>query len=233
MFNHRRRTVAQVLAIAATPVLALAQSGATPPSEAPPEIKAPEATPPQATAKTVRELEAKTGLPIGWGAPAVGLKNAKGETVELAELYTLGPTVVAFYRGGWCPFCSRQLTDWQEYAQDFEDAGVNVVFITPESVENVNGSIEKTETTFTVLSDSDQQAAQLFNVIFALDAKTRNAYKGYGIDLQAWNANAQWKLPVPGVFLIDTEGVVRWQSIDENYKVRVDPETVLEAVAEL
>jgi len=181
----------------------------------------------------VKNLDAKTGLPVGWRAPEVELKNAEGEVVNLRELYAEGPTVVAFYRGGWCPFCNQQLQEWQGYADDFEDAGLNVVFITPESVENVNGSIEKTDTTFTVLSDSEQEAAQLFNVIFRLDAKTRKAYKGYGIDLGAWNANAEWKLPVPGVFLIDTEGVVRWQVIDENYKVRVDPEAALEAAAEL
>lgn len=219
MLTSHRRTLAGILAILSTPMLAMAQ----------PEVSAP----PQATAETVKNLEAKTGLPVGWLAPAVELKNAEGETVKLSELYAEGPTVVAFYRGGWCPFCNRQLKDWQDYAQEFEDAGLNIVFITPESVENVNGSIEKTETTYTVLSDSEQQAAKLFNVIFSLDAKTRNTYKGYGIDLEAWNANAEWKLPVPGVFLIDTEGVVRWQKVDENYKVRVDPEAVLEAAAEL
>lgn len=219
MFSPNRRTLAGVLAVVSTPLLALAQ----------PEV----AAPPTATAETVKNLEAKTGLPIGWTAPAVELKNAEGETVKLSEIYAEGPTIVAFYRGGWCPFCNRQLQDWQDYAQDFKDAGLNIIFITPESVENVNGSIEKTETTFTVLSDSDQQAAQLFNVIFTLDAKTRNTYKGYGIDLGAWNANAEWKLPVPGVFLIDTDGVVRWQVIDENYKVRVAPEVVLEAAADL
>lgn len=189
--------------------------------------------PQTATVSSVKELDARTGLPVGWTAPEVELKNAEGETVQLEDLYAEGPTVVAFYRGGWCPFCSRQLTEWQDYSSEFEEAGVNVVFITPESVENVNGSIEKTETTYSVLSDSKLKAAKLFNVFFSVDTQTQQRYKGFGIDLKAWNASKKWQLPVPGVFLIDSDGVVQWQSVNEDYKVRVDPETVLEAIAAL
>ena len=189
--------------------------------------------PQTATEKTVKQLDAKTGIPVGWTAPNVELKNAEGETVKLNEIYAQGPTVVAFYRGGWCPFCNQQLREWQDYASDFEEAGVNVFFITPESVENVNGSIEKTETTYSVLSDSEHEAAELFNVIFRVDGKTQQRYKGFGVDLKAWNASKKWKLPVPGVFLIDTDGVVRWRDVNEDYRVRVDPELVLEAIEAL
>ncbi|MFG0306991.1 MAG: peroxiredoxin-like family protein [Phycisphaerales bacterium JB040] len=219
MITTRKNFLAACAAVLCTSGLAVAQDEMSEPVTA--------------TAATVKNLEPKTGLPVGWIAPGVELKDKDGKAVKLSELYAKGPTVVAFYRGGWCPFCVRQLRDWREYESEFEAAGVNLVFITPEAVENVASSVEKTETPYTVLSDTEQKAASLFNVIFQLDDQTRQRYKGYGIDLNAWNANSEWSLPVPGVFVIDTEGAVRWTYINENYQERADVEEVLEAAAAL
>ena len=51
--------------------------------------------------------------------------------------------------------------------------------------------------------------------------------------MEAWNANAEWSLPVPGVFVIDTDGVVRWSYVNENYQERADVEEVLEVASGL
>ena len=42
------------------------------------------------------------------------LRNAKGETVDVAELLKQGPVIVTFYRGGWCPYCNLELKAYQE-----------------------------------------------------------------------------------------------------------------------
>jgi len=219
MITTRKNFLAACAAVLCTSGHALAQGEMTEPVTA--------------NAESVKNLEPKTGIPVGWIAPAAELKDKDGKTVKLADLYAKGPTVIAFYRGGWCPFCVRQLSDWREYESEFEQAGINLVFITPEAVDNVASSIEKTETPYTVLSDTDQHASSLFNVIFRLDGSTVSRYKGYGIDLEAWNANAEWSLPVPGVFVIDTDGVVRWSYVNENYQERADVEEVLEVASGL
>src|SRR5208282_718809 len=57
---------------------------------------------------------ARTMLKKGDRAPAIVLGNAKGETVEVGKLFKKGPVIVAFYRGGWCPYCNLELKAFQE-----------------------------------------------------------------------------------------------------------------------
>jgi thiol-disulfide isomerase/thioredoxin len=52
---------------------------------------------------------AHTMLKVGDRAPAVVLKNANGETVDVSMLLKDGPVIVTFYRGGWCPYCNLEL----------------------------------------------------------------------------------------------------------------------------
>ena len=43
-------------------------------------------------------------LKTGETLPNVTLKNVNGEAVDLNNLVSQKPTVLIFYRGGWCPF---------------------------------------------------------------------------------------------------------------------------------
>jgi hypothetical protein len=48
-------------------------------------------------------------IAVGARAPDFSLPDARGGKVSLSTLVQTGPTVVTFYRGGWCPFCDLQL----------------------------------------------------------------------------------------------------------------------------
>ena len=53
----------------------------------------------------------------GTTVPKATVKTADGSTVSLQALLMQKPSVVVFYRGGWCPYCSRQLAE----LKDIED----------------------------------------------------------------------------------------------------------------
>lgn len=173
------------------------------------------------------------GLRAGEKMPSVTLLNTLGQEVDLTDFVGEGPLVITFYRGGWCPFCVRALSQWAEKLDALDDAGGTFVAISLETPDHASDTQEKTKAEYEVLVDSTGEAARKFRVAFALDEKTKKQYQGYGLDLAKWNANGAWELPAPATFIVDNEGVIQWAYADWDYKKRVDPDEVIAAVRDL
>jgi len=175
------------------------------------------------------------GLPVGAAAPDAALKNQEGETVRLSELYDGGPVVVVFYRGGWCPYCNKQLAAWAPKVKELESEGYQFVAISPETKEHAYDTISKTTLGGIALTDTAGEAMRRFRVGFELTRETVEKYKGYGINLDSWNAFQRWELPAPATFVIDQEGVIRWSHANWGYQNedRAAPEKVLAAIRDL
>ena len=170
------------------------------------------------------------GLTVGERAPDAMVQTRDGQTVSLASLYADGPVVVTFYRGGWCPYCTRQLSEWQGREAELHDAGGRLVAITAESPDNVGKTANKHNLDMDIYSDTTMAAAKGYRVYFELDSATRTKYEGYGIDLATGNASGMWSLPAPGTFVIDSSGVVRYAWADWDYTKRADTDEVIAAV---
>lgn len=177
---------------------------------------------------------AQAVVPLGVGdeVPSVTVKNAKGSPVELASLVQQKPTVLVFYRGSWCPFCSKHTKSLVEIAPELEARGVQLVLVSPDRPEHVAKYVEKLEIPFTVLSDGSAEAIQAFGLAFEVSADTLERYKGFGIDLEAASGHDHHALPVPAVYLISTDGTVKYRHYDPNYRVRLSNAVLLEAVEE-
>lgn len=170
------------------------------------------------------------GLKVGQPAPDATVSTLDGQTVSLADLYADGPVVITFYRGSWCPYCTRALAGWQEMASQFTDAGANLVYITPEKPDRASAVAAKTPA-LTHYIDADQSAAKAFRLAFEVAQDTQKIYKDrYNIDLAQFNADSSWVLPSPATFVIGTDGVVRWAFADWDYSKRADPADALAAV---
>jgi peroxiredoxin len=83
-----------------------------------------------------------------------------------------------------------------------------------------------------VLSDGTTEAAQAFGLAFQVDDDTFKMFKGYGIDLEDASGEDHHILPVPAVFIVATDGVILFDYVNPDYKVRIDPEKLLEAAQE-
>ncbi|MFY9899709.1 MAG: peroxiredoxin-like family protein, partial [Xanthobacteraceae bacterium] len=105
---------------------------------------------------------AHTMLKVGDRAPAVVLKNANGETVDVSMLLKDGPVIVTFYRGGWCPYCNLELKAYQEILPQIAAAGASLVAICPEKPDDTLSTAEKNALAFEVLSDIGQKVGRAF-----------------------------------------------------------------------
>jgi peroxiredoxin len=97
------------------------------------------------------------GLKAGDKAPDFTGYDQKGKQVELKKLLEQGPVILFFYRGKWCPICSRYLNNYQDSLKVLTDQGFNVVAITPESIENVEQTVKLHNLTFTVIYDCQEK----------------------------------------------------------------------------
>ena len=168
-------------------------------------------------------------LKVGDSIPDVKLRTEDEKEVSLRKLVSEKPTVLIFYRGGWCPFCNRHLQSLVGIQDDLNKAGAQLVAISMDQPSKLKATHDREKLHYRLLSDSDAAAATAFGIAFKVDDKTVEKYKGYGINLDAASGNVHHILPHPAVFIANTNGVIRFAHVNPDYKVRLEPAKVLEA----
>ena len=170
------------------------------------------------------------GLAVGDKPADAIVLDIDGSEVALSSLYAEGPLVVTFYRGGWCPYCTTALTEWQGKLEELEAAGGRLIALTPDKPGNAGDTMAKNDLGFEIYSDASFAAADAFKLRFALAPETKTRYEGYGIDLATSNASGTWELPHPGTYVLDSTGVIRYAWVQEDFRVRASPDDVIAAV---
>lgn len=160
----------------------------------------------------------------------ISLQDQQGKAVDLLAEIKQKPTVLVFYRGGWCPYCNTQLAGLQQVEAEFTKLGYQIIAISPEAPTAVSKSQQNTKDvalSYQLLSDEKLAAAQAFGLAYYLDAKTTATYKdSYGIKL-TYDQTGKAVLPVPAVYLLNTKGEVQFSFVHINYKTRLQPELLL------
>lgn len=171
------------------------------------------------------------GLFLNSKAPDFKGKDQSGADISLRELRKKGPVVVIFYRGNWCPYCSKQLAHLQDSLQLISDKGASIVAITPETPAGIAKTLEKTKAVFPVLSDVDMKIANAYRVSFEVDERSMTRYKTFGIDLLENNGQKEKAfLPVPAVYVVNMEGSVTYRYFNEDYKKQPSVKEILSGI---
>jgi peroxiredoxin len=175
------------------------------------------------------KAENVTPLLNGSIAPNVTVKTAGGSPVSLRALLMQKPTVLIFYRGGWCPYCSRQLAELKSIEQELVDEGYQVLALSPESPEKLQSQKLDTEFAVTLISDESLAAIRGFGVAFYVPSDTRKLYKDQmNVDLTADETKTA-VLPAPAIFILDEMGIVQFNYVNPDFKVRPSAALVLSA----
>ena len=167
-----------------------------------------------------------TPLLNGQVAPKTTLKMADGSPVSLQALTMQKPSIVLFYRGGWCPYCNEQLAQLKDIEKDLVDLGYQILAISPESPTRLQEQKLETELLVTLLSDDKLDTIREFGVGFYLDTMTELKYKTYGINLTK-DDSGKSVLPAPAIFMLDKKGKVLFSYVNPDYKVRPSADLVL------
>ncbi|MGA9408060.1 MAG: peroxiredoxin-like family protein [Bacteroidota bacterium] len=169
-------------------------------------------------------------LLVGMNVPDVVLTDVEGKEVKLYSLLEKKPTVLIFYRGGWCPYCNLQMEQLHTIESDVLKEGYQIVAVSADRPENIETSIEKHDLHYTLLSDSTMNAAKAFGLAFRVDKEALQRSKKYAATLEAGSGLSHHILPVPAVFIIQKNGSIIFEYVNPNFKVRLNAQVLLAIV---
>lgn len=173
------------------------------------------------SAEEARPLQPGTEL------PAVSVLDRDGGAVALADYLKGRKAALVFYRGGWCPYCTKHLSALKDAIEPLKAEGFEIVAMSPDTPEKLSETAKEHELPYTLLSDSKLDAAKAMGVAFSLDTVTALKYRAFGVSL------VEGSLPVPAVFLIDETGVIRYTHSETDYTKRLNSDALVKAAKEL
>ncbi|MFZ4855561.1 MAG: peroxiredoxin-like family protein [Desulfuromonadaceae bacterium] len=171
---------------------------------------------------------------VGQVFPKALLKGIDGTAMDLSALLTEKPSILIFYRGGWCKYCNEQLSQLQALVPEFDRLGFQLLAISPDSPEQLKKTAEKLQLGYRLLSDNDANLIRKLGIAFQLDDATVSKYKNeYKVDLEGASGQKHHQLPVPSAFVIDRSSLIHLAYVNPNYKIRIDPDVLLAAARSL
>jgi peroxiredoxin len=102
--------------------------------------------------------------------------------------------------------------------------GASLIAISPQRSEFLRQIIAKHKLSFDVLTDSGNEVAAMFGLRFTVSEEVQKVYRDiFKLDLEKFNADGLWTLPLPARFIIDRKGTVRYAEADPDYTKRPEP----------
>jgi peroxiredoxin len=86
---------------------------------------------------------------------------------------------------------------------------------------------------FDVLSDSHNEVARRFGIVFRLPDDLAAIYKKFNMDLAKFNGDASWELPMAARYVIDRENMIRAADVNFDYTIRPEPSETLAVLRSL
>jgi peroxiredoxin len=187
------------------------------------------------TEKHIQELiaegRAERILQPGAAMPAFALEDSRGRTVDSSDLLALGPLVVLFFRGRWCPYCVTELEAWRDAYESLRSEGALLISLTPQTVRQNDFLVEQHRLPYPVLRDQACAVAEKFGVAYTLPETMQRHYRSMLVNIPFINGEQSYKLPMPAVFVADSSGVVRFSETHADFRRRTEPQAVLDAIA--
>jgi len=135
--------------------------------------------------------------------------------------------VLIFYRGGWCPYCNQHLAEMADYEDKILALGYQIIAVSPDSPDNLGKTLDKNSIQYTLLSDSRGELIKAMGIAyqatFLYESIRSKGATGEKLDL----------MPVPSLFVVDRKGIIRFEHVDSDYKVRMSGEELINVLRAL
>ena len=171
-----------------------------------------------------------TLLKPGDPAPSFALPDANGKLVRSADLLALGPLVVNFFRGRWCPYCVTDLEAWRELFPAVRERGALLVAISPQTVRQNEFAVTQHLLPFPLLRDEGAAVAAAFGSAYTVPESMQGHYRSILVNIPFINGESSWRLPVPATFVIGPDGVILWSRGHADFRVQPDPADAIKAL---
>lgn len=183
--------------------------------------------------KLLQSDVAKNAKTVGNKAPDFSLPNIKGDFIRLSDAYQVGPVVLSFYRGGWCPFCNLEMRALQQHLPQIKALGASLIAVSPQTPDNSLTTSEKLRLQFEIVSDQGNQTTRDYGLLMQVYEEIRPLYRDWGFDIPAANGEDSYELPVPATYVIDKNGIIQASYVNKDYTTRMEPADIITALQKM
>ncbi|MGO4771084.1 peroxiredoxin-like family protein [Flavobacterium sp. W22_SRS_FK3] len=166
-------------------------------------------------------------LLIGENIPNHILKSSDNQDVSISDLIKKKKTVLVFYRGGWCPYCNVHLSALAESEKQILDLGYQIIAISPDAPENLKITEEKDKVKYILLSDSKGELIKTVGLAFEAPENYKSVINVHS------NGDNTGFLPVPAVFVVNTDSEIVFEYISPDFKHRITAELLISVLKNL
>jgi len=107
------------------------------------------------------------------------------------------------------------------------ELGYRIVAVSPDRPAELTKTIDKNELTYTLLSDSTMGGAKSLGIAERFGSVKVAAYKLNNQNIETASGQDHHLIPVPSVYIIGKDGIIRFAHTDENHRRRIDTFEIL------
>ena len=126
-----------------------------------------------------------------------------------------------------------ELEALQAIDSEVKTLGARILALTPELERYTRNVHKKLNLTFDILTDLHLKTAEQFQLAFVLPDYLRELYKSFGITLDRFHNESEYRLPMPARYVIDKAGIIRAADVNTDYTIRPEPSETVKALEAL
>jgi len=169
-------------------------------------------------------------LPVGARAPEFALRDSTGKLVKSSDLLALGPLIISFFRGRWCPYCVTELEAWRDLYPLVRERKALLVAISPQTIRQSDFTQGQHSIPFPLLFDEGCRVGEQFGLAYTIPPFHQQHYRSVLVNLPFVNGDQSWRLILPATYVIDRNGAVLFAEAHADFRVRPEPEEVLRSL---
>jgi len=120
-----------------------------------------------------------------------------------------------------------ELEALQEIHPEVRALGAQIVVITPELQRYTRALHKKLNLTFDILTDLHLKVAEQFRLVFTLPDYLTELYRSFGVALDRFHDESEFRLPIPARYVIDQGSIIRAADVNADYTIRPEPSETL------
>jgi peroxiredoxin len=166
-------------------------------------------------------------LPVGAKAPEFTLPDSTGRLVKSSDVLALGPLIISFFRGRWCPYCTTELEAWRDLYPIVRERKALLVAISPQTIRQSDFMQGQHSIPFPLLFDEGCKVGEQFGLAYTIPPFHQQHYRSVLVNLPFVNGDQSWNLILPATYVIDRDATVLFAEAHADFRVRPEPEEVL------
>ncbi len=180
-----------------------------------------------ATGQVAEMAEDISPLLISEKVPSLPITSTEGNTALLTAIVANKPAVLLFYRGGWCPYCNEHLMEVGRVEKEIIELGFQLIGISPDAPPELDKTIGKGDLNYELYSDASGDLMNAMGIAFKAPERYEDRL------FRVSDGKNSGLLPVPSMFVVDTDGTILFEYISPNYKQRISADLILAVLQDL